>query len=142
MSPDGSCIVKLNSNGNIIWQTDFQTILFPPDYKSIEIKDGDIYVGGEIIKDRICFYIEKFDKNGNSLGNNIYGISDWNQFCDMALKDGVIVMGTSLGNVSLVKFSIEGLKLGKEEERNKGIPGFEIIFVIGAIILAIRKFNH
>ena len=138
-SPNGSCIIKYNGDdGSMIWRTDFQPYILPPDYLAIAVEDGDIYVGGGgTIYGK--FYVERFDANGNSLGNHSYSISEEDILYDIALGSSVVATGTSSGDVLTVKFGVEGFGFDRggdtDENEGGGIPGFELAFLFIAIAI-------
>ncbi len=71
MSGTGSWIVRLDANGNIIWQNRFPGACSTA---SISEDNGSIILGGEIINnDNVDCIVVKMDLNGSIVWEKTYG---------------------------------------------------------------------
>lgn len=72
-------ILKLDKNGNLVWDKTFGTVNWDMAYSAIQIKDGNYVVVGDMYEKNDKeddSYILKLDKNGNLLWKRMFGGND------------------------------------------------------------------
>lgn len=117
-------VFKINSSGNLLWQTSFNGILNLDD-EALDIcyMNGYIYVTG-FVRDTINYYKDiiliKYDINGNLIWNKSYnGPGNFDDIGKKVLSDGqgnIYVGGTSYGigtqeDYVLIKYNSVGTRL-------------------------------
>jgi hypothetical protein len=108
-------VVKLDSNGNVLWARAIAGISSDGHYSIIESSDGGYLVAGSIFDEEgfADIYIVKLDSNGNMLWARKIGVSAGGPVTSIIKSSdgGYVVVGNSLfigGNVYVVKLDSAG----------------------------------